>query len=70
MTDLLGALCIDMLERMLCLLLVVPYEVGKPHVFPCLRVKVLLHCVNVGDVVLPRARRRTPGLLYRRLLGL
>ena len=70
MTNLLGALCIDVLERMLCLLMIVPYEVGKSRVFPCLGIDVLLHCVNVGDIVLPRARRRTPGLLCRLLLGL
>ena len=57
MTYLLGALCIDVLERMLCLLLIVPDEVGKSRVLPCLGIDVLLHCVNVRDVVLPRARR-------------
>lgn len=70
MTYLLGALCIDVLERMLCLLLIVPDEVGKSRVLPCLGIDVLLHCVNVRDVVLPRARRRTPGLLHRLLLRL
>ena len=69
MTYLLGALCIDVLERMLCLLLIVPDEVGKSRVLPCLGIDVLFHCVNVRDVVLPRARRRTPGLLWL-LLGL
>lgn len=70
MTDLLGALCIDVLERMLCFLLIVPYEVGISRVFPCLRIDVLFHRVNVGDVVLPRARRRTPCFFYRLRLGL
>ena len=63
MTDLLRALCVDVLQRVLRLLLVVPDNVGVLGLLAGLGVYALLDRVDVRDVVLPRARRRTPDLL-------
>ena len=52
-----------MLQRVLRLLLVVPHNVGKLGLLPCLGVDALLDRVDVADVVLPAARRRAPRLL-------
>ena len=63
MTDLLRALCVDVLQRVLRLLLVVPDNVGVLGLLAGLGVYALLDRIDVRDVVLPRARRRTPDLL-------
>lgn len=71
-SNLLRALCVNVLERVLRLLLVVPDNVGVLGLLARLGVDALLHRVDVGDVVLPGARRRTPRLLdglVLRLLG-
>jgi hypothetical protein len=60
---LLRTLCVNVLQRMLCLLLVVPHNVGKLGLLAGLGVDALLDRVDVADVVLPAARRRAPGLL-------
>lgn len=62
-TNLLRALCVDMLQRMLRLLLVGPDNIRILGLLPCLRIETLLDGVDVGDVVLPRARWGTPCLL-------
>lgn len=67
---LLRALCVDVLERVLRLLLVVPDNVGKLGLLARLGVDALLDRVDVGDVVLPGAGRRAPGLVDGLVAGL
>lgn len=70
MTHLLRAFCVDVLQRVLCLLLVVPHDIGVPGLLPCLGVYALLDGVDVRDVVLPGAWRWAPRLLDRLLFDL
>ena len=62
-SHLLRALRVDVLERMLCFLLVVPHQICESLYLTSLRVFGFFYRVNVADIVLPRAGRRTPLLL-------
>ena len=63
---LLGAFLVDMLERVLCLFLVIPHKVGMSCELSRLGITRFLNGVDVANVMFPGARRRRPLLL---LLG-
>jgi hypothetical protein len=60
---LLWALLVDVGELMLRLPPVVPDNISKPRLLACLRVRALLDCLDVVDVVFPRTWGRRPFFL-------